>query len=96
VVLTPVADGGYALIGAARGAPFLRAASIRWSSSHALADTVRAARADRRSALLTAPHHDVDTADDLALLVAHLARDPDAAPATARVLRALAPVLAPR
>lgn len=65
--------------------------AIRWSSPHALADTVRAARAQGLSIALTAPHHDVDTADDLRLLRAHLAHDPGAAPHTASAIGNLWP-----
>jgi rSAM/selenodomain-associated transferase 1 len=87
-VLVPVADGGYVLVGRSRRAPsaFLSSA-IRWSSPHALADTVRAARAAGLRVALTTPHYDVDDARDLALLRAQLALDAEAAPETAAVLR---------
>ncbi len=87
-VLVPVADGGFVLVGTSRGAPsaFLSSA-IRWSSAHALADTVRAARAAGLRVALTAPHYDVDDARDLAHLRAQLALDPEAAPETAALLR---------
>lgn len=89
VVLTPVADGGYVSIGVAGSDPagFLATSAIRWSSAHALADTVRAARAAGHGVALTTPHYDVDDARDLALLRAHLALDPEAAPETAALLR---------
>jgi uncharacterized protein len=82
VVLGPSSDGGYYLLGA-RGEPFALA-PVRWSSRHALADTV-ACVGERRVALL-APWYDVDTPADLLLLRAHLALRPRAAPATAIAL----------
>lgn len=91
VVLTPVGDGGFVLIASAGRAPtcFLSSGdpAMRWSTAHALADTVRAARAAGLTVALTAPHYDVDTAADLALLATQLAHDPSAAPASAAVLR---------
>jgi rSAM/selenodomain-associated transferase 1 len=86
VVLSPAADGGFVLIGARGGASFLRESPIRWSSERTLADTIRAARRAHRTIALTAPHHDVDTADDLRLLRAQLALDPLAAPHTASAI----------
>ncbi len=82
VVLGPSADGGYYLIGSRAPAPSL--AGVRWSSSHALADTI-GGLGDRRVALLR-PWYDVDTPADLRLLRAHLALRPTAAPATAAAL----------
>jgi glycosyltransferase A (GT-A) superfamily protein (DUF2064 family) len=89
LVLSPAADGGYVLIASSGRTPmrFLSDASIRWSTAHTLADTMRAACATNTTVALTAPHYDVDTAADLALLTTHLAHDPSAAPATAAVLR---------
>lgn len=88
LVLTPTADGGFVLIGTSARAPtdFLGASGLRWSSPHALADTVRAARTHGLRVHLTSPHYDVDAPDDLRLLAAHLALDPAAAPETARLL----------
>ena len=82
VVLTPPPDGGFPVIGSAGRAPtsFLRSHEIRWSSRHALADTMRAARAAGLSVALTAPAYDVDEPRDLALLATHLALDPALAP----------------
>ncbi|AKF10519.1 TIGR04282 family arsenosugar biosynthesis glycosyltransferase [Sandaracinus amylolyticus] len=84
-VCTPTSDGGYALIGSAGRAPstFLEDPRIRWSSRHALADTMRAAPS---RIALTAPWYDVDEPADLALLGTHLTLDPRAAPATAALL----------
>ncbi|MEQ8458595.1 MAG: TIGR04282 family arsenosugar biosynthesis glycosyltransferase [Sandaracinaceae bacterium] len=79
VVIGPSADGGYYLIGAREP---LRFAEVRWSTPHALADTL-ASIGERRVRLLR-PHYDVDTPEDLALLRTHLRLKPRAAPATAR------------
>ena len=81
VVLTPVADGGYVLV---RARPFFAGHPIRWSSRHALADTLRAAGS--RSVRLTRPHYDVDELADLRLLATHLRLDPAQAPRTAALL----------
>lgn len=86
LVLGPAHDGGYYLIGARGRVPEL-GPSIRWSTRHALADTVAAAGAG--SVTLLRPWYDVDTPDDLRLLASHLARRPSAAPETARTLGAL-------
>lgn len=64
-VFGPAADGGYWLIGLknARPAPASLFENVRWSTEHALADTV-ASLGDLRVAY-TDILHDVDTADDL-------------------------------
>jgi rSAM/selenodomain-associated transferase 1 len=80
-VLGPSADGGYYLFGARAAVPSLE--GVRWSTRFALEDT-RAALGG--SCALLAPWFDVDTAEDLRLLGAHLALRPRAAPETARVL----------
>lgn len=80
VVLGPSVDGGYYLVGA-RGAPVVFPTGVRWSTRHALADTI--AGLGSRSVHLLRPHYDVDTPDDLRLLETHLALAPDAAPRTA-------------
>ena len=82
VVLTPAADGGFVLIGGRR-VPALE--SIRWSAPTTLAET----RARNPAAGLTEPWYDIDDAEDLQLLVQHLALDPAAAPRTAARLRQL-------
>ncbi|MDQ3034379.1 MAG: TIGR04282 family arsenosugar biosynthesis glycosyltransferase [Myxococcota bacterium] len=89
LVLSPAADGGYVLIGSAGRAPpaFLVSPGARWSTAHALADTVRGARRAALRVALTSPAYDVDDAPDLALLTLQLALDPEAAPETAAVLR---------
>lgn len=62
-VLVPAEDGGYVLVGARRPVPF---DGVRWSTPHALADTLAAfGRASVRHALLPAAW-DVDTVEDLA------------------------------
>ncbi len=65
-VFGPASDGGYWLIGAARRRPGPRDpfADVRWSSAHALADTVANLRRFRVAYL--APLADVDTGADLA------------------------------
>jgi hypothetical protein len=60
----PAADGGYWLVAMSPRRPARPFASVRWSSEHALADTL-ANFAGRRVALLRTLH-DVDTAADYA------------------------------
>jgi uncharacterized protein len=64
-VFGPARDGGYWLVGLrrrpSRAHPF--APWVRWSSPHALADTLRALGPHRRHALLEALS-DIDTAED--------------------------------
>jgi len=95
LVLGPSGDGGYYLIGLnasawREGVPDLFSA-IRWSTSHALSDTLEAAERYAPSGLavrLIDRWHDVDEPDDLARLRGELA-DPSTArraPATAKVL----------
>ncbi len=87
IVLGPSNDGGYYAIGATRGVrPVLR--GVRWSTSSALQDTLKANPGVRTSML--SPWYDVDNSQDLAILRAHLSTNPRAAPATARCLQALA------
>jgi len=86
VVFGPSADGGYYLIGARGRAPALGGGGVRWSTRHALADSL--ARVDGRRVAMLPPWYDVDTPEDLRLLRLHLALDPRAAPATARALAA--------
>lgn len=65
-VFGPASDGGYWLIGAARRRPGPRDpfAGVRWSSAHALADTVANLRGFKVAYL--APLDDIDTGADLA------------------------------
>ncbi|HJL17824.1 MAG TPA: TIGR04282 family arsenosugar biosynthesis glycosyltransferase [Sandaracinaceae bacterium LLY-WYZ-13_1] len=79
----PVADGGFWLVGARDRPPDL-AGGVRWSSRHALADSLR--RAPPGRAVLLRPWYDVDTPEDLRLLRAHLAVRPRDAPVTAAAL----------
>jgi rSAM/selenodomain-associated transferase 1 len=89
VVLGPAADGGYVLVGARAPLSPEVFAGVRFSTHHALPDTLAGARrAGLRTACL-APWYDVDTPEDLRLLRLHLALVPDAAPHTARALRDL-------
>ncbi len=64
-VFGPAADGGYWLVGARRRRAAPRAfAGVRWSSAHALADTLENLAGSRIATL--EPLADVDTAADLA------------------------------
>lgn len=64
-VLGPAGDGGYWLVGlSARWRRKSVFRSVRWSSPHALADTLANLRGARVA--LTATKHDVDEANDLA------------------------------
>ena len=66
-VFGPAADGGYWLVGARRrSAPWRPFDAVRWSSQHALADSL-ANLAGARVAFLE-ELHDVDTGEDLARL----------------------------
>jgi rSAM/selenodomain-associated transferase 1 len=82
VVLGPSADGGFYLVGAkARVPPIFE--EIRYSTRHALGDTLAAASRASLEVSLLSPWYDVDTPWDLGLLRAHLSVDPGAAPQTA-------------
>jgi rSAM/selenodomain-associated transferase 1 len=59
----PAADGGYYLIAMGANRPATPFANIRWSSPHALGDTLANFAARRIARLETL--HDVDTKDDL-------------------------------
>jgi uncharacterized protein len=61
-VFGPAADGGYWLVGIGPRRPARPFAAVRWSSQHALADTLANFRARRVTLLRTL--HDVDTAAD--------------------------------
>jgi len=65
-VFGPAEDGGYWLVGMGPRRPARPFAGVRWSSEHALADTLRNFRG-RRVAFLRRMR-DVDTAEDLAAL----------------------------
>lgn len=84
VVLGPSTDGGYWLIGARRPVPELFE-GIAWGTPAVLPETLR--RLSGLRAALLPFHYDVDDAEDLALLLAHLRHLPPAvAPATRRAL----------
>ncbi|MEM7137136.1 MAG: TIGR04282 family arsenosugar biosynthesis glycosyltransferase [Myxococcota bacterium] len=83
LVLGPTSDGGYYAIGASEGrTPSFE--HVRWSTEHAYTDTRRANPNTPFAA--TSPWYDVDRAEDLELLRAHLSLDPGAATATATAL----------
>lgn len=67
VALGPVRDGGYYAISCRRahGEMF---AGVRWSTPHALADTIAACARLGFTIFVGQPWHDVDTAEDLHLL----------------------------
>ena len=72
-VLGPATDGGYWLIGMARRPHVPRPfAGVRWSSPHALADTLANLRGRRVARVATLP--DVDTPADLARSAASIGR----------------------
>ncbi|MCU0673312.1 MAG: glycosyltransferase [Myxococcota bacterium] len=81
-VYVPSVDGGYVLVGA-REVP--RFDGVRWSTRHALADTL----AQNPDAAVIEPWYDVDDAEDLRLLRLELALRPSAAPTTAAYLARL-------
>ncbi len=85
LVLGPSADGGFYLVGAQAEVPPIFE-DIRYSTPHALADTLLRAREAGLEPHLLPPWYDVDTPTDLALLHAHLSVDPGAAPATSSKL----------
>jgi rSAM/selenodomain-associated transferase 1 len=62
-VLGPAEDGGYWLVGLSPRRPARPFAAVRWSTAHALADTLTNFRGRRVSVLRTL--RDVDTAADL-------------------------------
>jgi len=77
LVLGPADDGGYYLIGLRRtadGAMPDLFTGIRWSTRHALEDTLRAATGARVDPAFVARWHDVDDAAGWRQLVADLAR----------------------
>jgi rSAM/selenodomain-associated transferase 1 len=86
LVLGPANDGGYYAIGAARAArpSFV---GVRWSTPHALQDTLDANREEPIA--IIPPWYDIDDSADLHILRAHISVDPAVAPATAAQLRAL-------
>jgi len=78
----PSHDGGYWCVAGRRAPRFDR---VRWSTEHALADTLR----QNPGATLLPPWYDVDTPADLTLLRAHLEERPRAAPRTAALLQSM-------
>ncbi len=90
IALAPAADGGFVAIAAARPAELREVLSgecaVRWSSPHALADVVRAARGRRLGVALGPPWWDVDSMADLAALGAQLRLAPHLARRTASIL----------
>lgn len=85
VVFGPTSDGGYYLIGAQCS---LQLSDIRWSSKHALQDTI-AKNAQLQSTMLP-PWFDVDDQEDLRLLSLQLASSTGTAPETRAAMERLA------
>jgi len=86
-VLGPAADGGYTLLGVRAPIPEGALDGIPWSTATVLGDTVARLRPSHGLPALLPPWYDVDDAEDLRLLRAHLAQSPpDVAPATRRAL----------
>jgi len=71
VVLGPSTDGGFYLIGCQRELPPALLENVRWSTEHALADTV--ARLGRARLALLPPWYDVDSLRDWEMLRGHVA-----------------------
>ena len=70
MVIVPVSDGGYCLVGARKGtllAPVFD--KMRWSCSSVTEETVRRAKANGITLRLLDGWHDIDTADDLLAFV---------------------------
>jgi len=67
-VFGPASDGGYWLVGFGPRRPARPFANVRWSTRHALADTLNNFRGKRLAQLRTL--HDIDVAADLSSLVA--------------------------
>ncbi|HUG37968.1 MAG TPA: TIGR04282 family arsenosugar biosynthesis glycosyltransferase [Candidatus Limnocylindrales bacterium] len=90
LVLGPSDDGGYYLVGLTRPAPALFD-GIPWSTAQVLALTLDRARGLGLRVHLLPPWYDVDTAADLARLMADLAATPAGPPRPRRVHAALHP-----
>ena len=91
VVYAPAPDGGFSLVGM-RGNVDPAAvfpAGVRWSSSHALADSRRSAEAKGYRIRLLSTVPDIDEITDFGNVEALFASDPDLAPATRRALATL-------
>jgi len=71
VALGPARDGGYYAI-CCRRTHAAMFAGVRWSTPHALADTIAACARLGFTISIGQPWHDVDTAEDLHLLPPHL------------------------
>lgn len=71
IALGPTRDGGYYAIACRRTHPGMFH-GVRWSTPHALADTITACARVGLGVSIGPPWHDVDTAEDLDLLPAHL------------------------
>lgn len=70
VVLGPSTDGGYYLVGLSKPCPEIFE-NISWSTPSVLSETIQSLRKQNYSLGLVPPWYDVDTPEELALLVAH-------------------------
>ncbi len=89
VVYAPAPDGGFSLVGMTGSVDpaAIFPAGVRWSSSHALADSRRAAEAKGYRVRLLSTVPDVDELKDLRNVGALFESEPELAPATRQVLR---------
>lgn len=90
VVIVPVADGGYCLIGvrsAEVAAPLFE--PMAWSTGGVLTETLRRAQAARLDVTLMPEQRDIDEACDLVWLQRVIADHPGSCPETRSVLAAL-------
>jgi rSAM/selenodomain-associated transferase 1 len=74
VVLGPVADGGYYLVGLPGPAPALFR-GIPWGSATVYEETMRRVEAQGMTAVTLPPWFDIDDADDLVMLAETIGRD---------------------
>lgn len=94
LLLGPAEDGGYTLLGLSRDAPALFI-GVPFSTARVREETLLRARAEGFATKLLPLGRDVDELDDLLALGRHLDREPEAAPHTARWLRAQGPRWSP-
>ena len=89
IVLGPVTDGGYCLIGLSRPCVQKLFDDVAWSTDQVFERTARNAQAQGYSLRVLPTHYDVDTAEDLLVLDRELAGNPRLAPRTRQFLAGL-------